>query len=107
MAFAPDYGRGRRVFGVYVDTSYEAHVVEVFQSGSGLQVGDTLLDVGTTPGGCRPGGGIDVDSDGMLYVAVGDMGTSGDAQDDGTGSRVHPGGAQYLLWDNRVNEPAL
>jgi hypothetical protein len=84
--FAPDYGSSGRAFvyyvDYYVDSTGVARVDEVFVRGAALELGPNILDLGTTPGGCRAGGGLDVGADGKLYIAVGDLETSGDAQND-------------------------
>ena len=82
VAFDPDHRENGRALVSYVDVGGHLRVDEVFQDGSGLTLGATILDVGATASGSRPGGGLVIGRDGMLYVGVGDLGTSGDAQDD-------------------------
>lgn len=84
VAFAPDYGRSGLAFIYYVDSGGNARVDELVKAGSSLLLGANILDLGTTPGGCRPGGGLDVGADGKLYVGVGDLETPANGQDDGT-----------------------
>jgi hypothetical protein len=83
VAFSPDYVLNRLAFVYYVDPTGMARVDELFNQGTALELGANVLDLGTTSGGCRPGGGLDVGADGKLYVSVGDLETSGDAQDEG------------------------
>jgi glucose/arabinose dehydrogenase len=83
VAFAPDYGWSGRAFIYYVNSSGNARVDELFKNGTALQLGANILALGTTSGGCRPGGGLEVGADGKLYVSVGDLETSADSQDDG------------------------
>jgi hypothetical protein len=82
VTFAPDYVLNGLAFVYYVDPTGKARVDELFKQGLSLELGANVLDLGTTPGGCRPGGGLDVGADGKLYVSTGDLETSGDAQDE-------------------------
>jgi glucose/arabinose dehydrogenase len=83
VAFAPDYGWSGQAFIYYVHSSGNARVDELFKDGTELQLGANILNLGSTPGGCRPGGGLDVGADGKLYVSVGDLETSANGQNDG------------------------
>ncbi|GEM_PF-3792949 len=82
VAFAPDYNSGGPAFIYYVDPSSTIRVDRVNWSGGTLQLGPQILNLGTDSGGCRPGGGMQVGPDGLLYIGVGDLGVSGDAQND-------------------------
>jgi hypothetical protein len=84
LAFAPDYSRSGLAFVYYVDSTGNTRVDELHKSATSLQLGANILDLGTTPGGCRPGGGLDIGADGKLYVGVGDLETPANGQDDGT-----------------------
>ncbi|RMG46770.1 MAG: hypothetical protein D6718_04955 [Acidobacteria bacterium] len=82
VAFDPAFAVNGRAFVYYVDGSGHARVDELFHRAGRLELGATILDLGSTPGGCRPGGGLAVGPDGKLYVGVGDLEMPSAAQDD-------------------------
>jgi hypothetical protein len=84
VAFAPTYDSSGLAFIYYVDTTGRARVDEVFFNNHVLSLGSMILDLGTTVGGCRPGGGLAVGSDDKLYISVGDLEVSANGQDAGT-----------------------
>jgi len=82
LTFAPDYFASGLTFLSYVDASGDARVDRLTKDGTTLSLGANVLMLGTPVGGCRPGGGLSIGADEKLYIGVGDMGVSGDAQDD-------------------------
>jgi glucose/arabinose dehydrogenase len=82
LAFAPDYFASGLTFLSYVDAGGDARVDRLYNKGVELQLGGNILMLGTPVGGCRPGGGLSVGPDSLLYIGVGDMGVPLDAQDD-------------------------
>ncbi|RMG44215.1 MAG: hypothetical protein D6718_10465 [Acidobacteria bacterium] len=84
VAFAPDYADSGLAFVSYVGTDGHLRVDRVRFDGASLRREGTILDLGATAGGCRPGGGLAVGTDGKLYVGVGDLENSASAQDDGS-----------------------
>ncbi len=81
VAFAPGFADNGLAFIYYVDSSGNARVDEVRQTYDTLTLGSTIINVGSTASGCSPGGGLAVGPEGLLYVAVGDLGVPADAQD--------------------------
>jgi hypothetical protein len=84
VAFSPDYMTSGDVFVYYVDSTGAARVSTVHRGGSGLSLGSSIIEIGTTATGCNPGGGLVIGTDGKLYVGTGDLGVSGNGQLDGT-----------------------
>jgi hypothetical protein len=82
VAFDPDHRQTGLALVSYVDTGGQLKVDQVYRTLSGLSNGGTIINVGTTSGGCRTGGGLAVGPDGKLYVGVGDLEQSADAQND-------------------------
>lgn len=82
VAFDPDYRRTGIALVSYVDPGGQLKIDQVIRSESGLSNGGTIINVGNTAGGCNPGGGLLVGTDGKLYVGVGDLESSGNAQND-------------------------
>jgi glucose/arabinose dehydrogenase len=85
IAFDPNHASNGRALLYYVDATNRARVDELFyRPGVSLALGGHVLDLGPVTDDCRPGGGLAVGKDGKLYISVGDMGTSGMAQDNGS-----------------------
>jgi len=84
VAFAPDYAESGLAFLYYVDPTGKARVDEVLFNNGALSLGSMILDLGTTVGGCCPGGGIEVGADAKLYVSVGDLEVPVNGQTPGT-----------------------
>lgn len=82
VAFDPGYSNNGRAYVYYVDPTGKARVDQLTLNGLGLQANGLVLDLGTTSGGCRPGGGLALGGDGKLYVSVGDLEISSDGQND-------------------------
>jgi len=82
VAFDPTFSTNGRALISYVEPAGHLVVDEVVRGGSGLTLGGRVLDLGAVVSGLRPGGGLAVGADGKLYVATGDLGNSGDAQND-------------------------
>jgi len=82
IAFHPDHASNGRAFIYYVDATGKARIDQLTRDSVGLHVGGLVLDLGTTVGGCRPGGGLAIGGDGKLYVSVGDLENSSDGQND-------------------------
>jgi hypothetical protein len=80
VAFSPDYDETGLAFLYYVNATGQARVDQVFFKGGELSLGSNILQLGTTVGGCCPGGGIDVGPDYKLYVSVGDLEVPANAQ---------------------------
>ena len=81
VAFAPDYPASGRAFVSFVDASGSLRVEQIIRGPRVLTRGPAILDLGTTQG-CRAGGGMDVGPDDKLYVGVGDLEVSSNAQND-------------------------
>ena len=84
VAFAPDYGKTGLATIYYVDAGGGVRVDEIYRTATGLTLGAKVIDLGSSATGCRVGGGLATGTDGKLYVAVGDLETSSQAQDDGS-----------------------
>jgi len=82
VAFAPDYADSGVAFVSYVATDLHLRVDRVRFTGSAVVRQGTILDLGASASGCRPGGGLAIGPDGKLYVGVGDLEDSAAAQDD-------------------------
>jgi glucose/arabinose dehydrogenase len=81
VAFPPAYGRSHRFYVDYTDTNGDTRVVE-FRSRNGRAVKSSarLLLLVHQPYANHKGGELQFDSNGLLYVGMGDGGSSGDPQ---------------------------
>ena len=84
MAFHPSYGKNRRFYVNYTDTSGDTRVVEFRSDGRRARLGTAreLLFV-NQPFSNHNGGQIQFGPDGKLYVGMGDGGAGGDPQNHG------------------------
>ena len=81
MAYAPAGPGTGYLFTFYTDDITRANrVVRYTVSGLTATNPFTVIDLGSSPGGTRVGGGVVVGNDGKLYISVGDMETSANAQ---------------------------
>ena len=92
VAFHPDYGRNHRFYVDYTDLNGNTRVVE-FRSRNGRGVKSTarqLLFV-HQPYANHNGGELQFDSNGLLYVGMGDGGSAGDPQNRAQNPKVKLG----------------
>lgn len=82
LAFPPDHNQSGEAFVYFVDNLNHARVNRIVLNGSTLSDAGTILDLGVVSDNCRPGGGLALGKDGKLFVASGDFGFSGNAQND-------------------------
>ncbi|MGH3142773.1 MAG: PQQ-dependent sugar dehydrogenase [Gaiellales bacterium] len=89
MAFHPNYGKNRRFYVNYTDTSGDTRVVEFRSDGRRARLGTAreLLFV-NQPFSNHNGGHVQFGPDGKLWVGMGDGGAGGDPQNNGQNPRA-------------------
>jgi glucose/arabinose dehydrogenase len=107
LAFHPDYETNRRVYLSYTHGSLTSRVAEFTVSGDPAVIDAAservLLDV-DQPAGNHNGGQIDFGPDGMLYVALGDGGASGDRFGNGQNPETLLGSILRIDVDTRTGD---
>jgi glucose/arabinose dehydrogenase len=84
LAFHPNYGKNRRFFVHYTDTSGNTRVVEYRSNGTrAITSSARLLLTEQQPFANHNGGQLAFGPDGLLYLGLGDGGSGGDPQNNG------------------------
>jgi glucose/arabinose dehydrogenase len=84
LAYGPTGPEGGYLFLYYTAAGGDNVVYRYTLSGQSAIDPFLIINLGSSPGGTRVGGGLEVGSDGLLYIATGDMESGANAQDDGS-----------------------